>query len=342
MSDAPVPPSDKGFEPLGQPASAGTTSPRMLVPLFLVPLLIVALIVGIFLGVGALIGTEKTVEQWIAEVETGGVNERWQAAANLSDMALKDREKLSAPATRERLRQLFRTAGPDDTRLRKWVADLWATLGDTEAAPLCQDGIEQVLVVLNSPGRRASMETAPALEELIQYVRALGTVGNRTSIETLTKLTEEADGGVRKSLCEALGSVGRRELRGGEPLPAALIDALLRLHGDSEVWVRINAALALAKCHRSEGLPTLETMLDRDWLKQQKLSFPDDGKYSVNAFDPAAAPIASALLAIDALHAVQLVAAGATPVRDAVQRATQDPNPALQARAKALLTKLGG
>jgi len=342
VSDAPLPPSDPGFEPLGQPTSAGTTSPRMLVPLFLVPLLIVALIVGVFLGVGALIGTEKTVAQWIAEVETGGVNERWQAAANLSDIALKDRARLSDPATLERLRQLFRLAGPDDTRLRKWVADLWATLGDSEAAPLCHEGIEQAVSVLNARGGRSSAEAGPALEELIQYVRALGSVGNSTSITVLVSLVGEVDDGVRTSLCEALGGIGRREAKSNGSVSPALTDALLRLHGDDAVWVRINAALALAKCGRGEGLPTLETMLDRDWLRQQKLSFPDDGKYSVNSFDPAAAPIASALLAIDALHAAQLVAAGASPVRDAVQKATLDPNPALQERAKALLAKLGG
>jgi hypothetical protein len=314
----------------------------MLVPLFVVPLLIVALIVSIFLGVGALIGTEKTIEQWIAEVESGGVNERWQAAANLSDIALKNRERLDSPEIRERFRRLFREAGPEDTRLRKWVADLWATLCDFEAMPLCHEGIQQVQLVLKQPEGRSSIEAAPAIEELIQYVRALGSVGDSTSAELLSEIASDDDVGVRMSICEALGGIGRRELKRGGELPLKLTETLGRLHSDPAPWVRINAALALAKCQRADGLPTLEAMLDRDWLKLQKLGFPDDGKYSVNSFDPAAAPIASALLAIDALHSAKLVENGATPIREAVLKATEDPNPALQERAKALLAKLGG
>src|SRR5688572_22982745 len=118
------------LENLGPEQAPGTTSPRMLVPLFLVPLLIVGVIVVIFLGVGSLVGAEKSVEQWIAEVESGGVNERWQAAANLSDLAMKHPEQLSTPELRHRLRNLFTVAGPEDTRLRQWIAELWTLLDD--------------------------------------------------------------------------------------------------------------------------------------------------------------------------------------------------------------------
>lgn len=340
MSDSTDHPSGHELEPLGQPAPGGTTSPRMLVPLFLVPLLIVALIVGIFLGVGALIGTEKSVAQWIGEVETGGVNERWQAAANLSEIALRDPGRLAVPEVRTRLRTLFTVAGPDDTRLRQWIAEMWTQIGDAEAIPLCLEGIEQTLKVLKAPESAQDLQREPAAKELLNYVRALGVIGNSPTFQALLPLAKEPDLSLRMAVAEAAGTIARKTIVSGGQADPMLIETLVLLHGDADVWVRMNAALALAKCGRREGLPTLETMLDRAWLKQQNLTFPDDGKYSVNSFDPAAQPIASALLAIDALVLLGQLDATNASLREAITKAATDPNPVLQQRANALLTKL--
>ena len=80
------------------------------------------------------------------------------------------------------------------------------------------------------------------------------------------------------------------------------------------------------------------------WLKSQHLSFPDDGRYSVNNFDPAAEPIDAALIAIEWLHAPatgNAVAVADAPLREAVTRASKDDNQEVQQRAKSLLAKLG-
>lgn len=330
------------LENLGPEQAPGTTSPRMLVPLFLVPLLIVGVIVAIFLGVGSLVGAEKSVEQWIAEVETGGVNERWQAAANLSDLAMKHPEQLAKPELRGRLRQLFNTAGPDDTRLRLWIAELWTLLDDAEAAPLCISGLNHVKEVLAAPGGREPPFGEPVSRELIYYVRALGRFGNSSHEAAIQEVAGDPDAGIRKAAAEALGSIGRRAVVGGAPASEATIATLIRLHDDSDVWVRMNAALALAKCARWEGIATLEAMVDRDWLKAQKLSFPDDGNYSAQNFDPAELPIASALAAIEALVKLppSLDEAQRKSLSAAVERASHDRNPAIQKRAARLLESL--
>ena len=345
MSD----PSNNGhgldLETLGAPAAGGTTGPKMLVPLFLVPLLIVAVIVAIFIGVGSVVGTEKTVEDWMNEVETGGVNERWQAAANLTDVALKEPARLDSPALRARLRALFTVDGPEDTRIRNWVAILWSAIGDAEAAPLLVGRIGQVAQVLKATEDRTSPVGQAATTELINHMRALSKVGNGTEEEAAAVLLTVKDGdvGIRTAAAAALGSIGRKAIVSGGAPADAWVAALLELNRDGDAWVAMNAALALAKCGRAEGLPTLETMVDRAWLKSQRLSFPDDGHYSVDSFDPAASPIASALIAIESIWSLkQVEAARVASLRAAVAVAANDQNPAIQARAKALLAKLDG
>ncbi len=332
------------LESLGTPAGGGSTGPKMLVPLFLVPLLIVAVIVAIFLGVGSVVGTEKTVEDWMKEVETGGVNERWQAAANLTDVALKQPAQLDSPEIRARLRALFTVDGPEDTRIRNWVAILWSSIGDAEAAPLLVARIALVVDVLKATDDRTTPVGQAATTELINHMRALSKVGKGTVEEETVVLSASKDGdsGIRTAAAAALGSIGRKAIVAGGAPSESLVAGLATLHADGEAWVRMNAALSLAKCGRVEGLPTLEAMLDRAWLKSQRLSFPDDGHYSVDSFDPAAAPIVSAIVAIDSIWSQNRIEAGsAATLRTAVEVAANDQNPAIQARAKELLKKLG-
>jgi len=330
------------FEPLGAPGG-GTTGPKMLVPLFLVPLLIVAVIVAIFYVVGRVVSHEKTIDDLVAELQSGGVNERWQAAAHLSEIAVKDRKQFDAPAVRARLRGVFEAAGADDTRLRRYLAELWGEIGDVEAVPIIVDGVGRLKELLAKPGGRDGEMAEKVTGELIYYLGALGRLGVAGSESSVTAFAGDPDAGIRNAVAAALGDFGRKQLAAGAKPSPELVATLSKLHGDADAWVRMNAALALAKADRSEGLPTLRTMLDRTWLKSRELHFPDDGHYTVVESDPPAVVIVSALLAIEHLVDVGLVAKGAAAdagVRDAVEAATRDQNPAVQERAKTLLSKL--
>lgn len=341
-------PSTNGSELELEDLGAGTAAPasmrpKMLVPLFVVPLLIVAVVVGIFTLLGSVLGREKTVEQWIDQLETGGVNERWQAAAPLAEMAGTDPGRLADPRTLERLRHVFATAGPSEPRIRLYLAKLWTAVPDPQALPLVLSGIERSRAVLAHPEASKPEETENAGTELIYYVRALGTIGTGAAEAALLPFAGDADAKVRQGAAESLGVLGRGAMKaGGAPSPA-LLDALLKLHDDADAWVRMNAALGLGKLGRTEGLPTLEAMLDRQWLRRQGLRFPDDGKYSVTQHDPAEEPIGFALFVLDSL--VEESERGGPPVdlaslRAALGRAAEDPNPELKRRAKALLEKL--
>lgn len=326
-------------------ATPGSTAPRMLVPLFLVPLLIVAVIVGVFLMLGSVLGREKTVAQWIDEFETGGVNERWQAAAHLTELARTEPAALDDPGIREKLRHLFVAAGPSEPRIRQYLAQLWTAIEDPEAAPLILEGIRRTRERLSGPEQAKGDEREQAGRELIYYVRALGTVGGGEAESTLVELTDDPDSGVRVAVAEALGVAGRRAIRTGSAPPGPVVDALVRLYADGDAWVRMNAALGLGKLGRTEGLATLEAMLDREWLRSQNLRFPDDGKYSVTQHDPAAVPILSALVTIGSLVEGSLQGGPAVDraaLLAAVERVTEDPNPELQRRARELLDRLRG
>lgn len=330
------------FEPLGRPGG-GSTGPRMLVPLFLVPLLIVAVIVAIFYVVGRVVSHEKSIDDLIAELQNGGVNERWQAAAHLSEIAVKERTRFDSPAVRARLRGVFTAAGAEDTRLRRYLAVLWGEIGDVEAVPIVVDAIGRMRELLAQPGGRDGEIGEKVTGELIFYLGALGRLGVRDSEASITAFGSDQNAGVRNAVAAALGDFGRKQLAAGAKPSQPLVETLLKLHQDGDPWVRMNAALALAKCDRSEGLPTLRTMLDRAWLKSRDLRFPDDGHYTVVDHDPPAVVIVSALIAIDHLLDVGLVARGAAAdagVRDAIEMATRDQNPAVQERAKSLLQKL--
>jgi hypothetical protein len=331
------------FEPLGTPGG-GSTSPRMLVPLFLVPLLIVAVIVGIFYVVGRVVSHEKTIGDLIQEIQSGGVNERWQAAAHLSEIAVKDPAQLKDPAVRARLRSVFQAAGADDTRLRRYLAELWGELGDIDAVPIIVDGVGRLNELLAQPGGRDGELAEKITGELIYYLGSLGRLGIDTSEATIVHCAADPDAGVRNAVAAALGDFGRKQLASGRKPSPELVKALVGLHDDGDAWVRMNAALALAKIDRPEGLPTLRSMVDREWLKAKNLQFPNDGHFTVVDHDPAAIVIVSALISIDHLVDLGVVARGAAAdaaVRGAVETAAKDQNPGVQERAKVLLLKLG-
>jgi hypothetical protein len=332
------------FERLGAPGG-GAAGPKMLVPLFVVPLLIVAVIVAIFLVVGRVVNHEKTTVDLIQELQSGGVNERWQAAAHLSDIAVSEPAKLADPKLRALLRAVFQNAGPEDTRLRRYLAELWGKIGDLDAAPIVIDAVARLNEMLKQPGGRDGELGEKVTGELIFYLGTLGSLAIDAAEPVLIGCSGDPDAKVRQACASALGDFGRKKKKAGQALSPAVLDALTRLHGDTEAWVRMNAALSLAKVDSAAGLTTLEVMLDRAWLKERNLQFPDDGHYTVGRDDPAAVVILSALISIDHLVEVGALprASGPAPaLRSALEVATRDVHPGIQERAKGLLHKLEG
>src|SRR6185295_18610584 len=156
----------------------------------------VAVIVAIFLVVGRVVNHEKTIVDLIQEVQSGGVNERWQAAAHLSDIAVHEPAKLADPQLRAHLRNVFQNAGASDTRLRRYLAELWGELGDVEAAPIIIDAIARLNETLKQPGARDGEMGEAITGELIFYLGSLGRIAIDTAEPALLTCVADPNAGV--------------------------------------------------------------------------------------------------------------------------------------------------
>ena len=337
--------SDLDLEPLGEePAS---TSPRMLVPLFLVPLLIVVVVVGIFLGFNSLVGRRDSVEDLVARIEGGGVNDRWQAAADLAGQVLRDPAVLDNVDLKERIRRVFaQSRDQRGSQLRRFLAEVMGQVEDREAVPLLRDALTQAIDVEQS-GALTGDATEEIGAEIIHYSRALGRLADLSATEALLSLVEHPDKGFRMVTASALGSLYYPTVSAGGTTPETVTAALTKLHQDDESWVRMNSALALAKLGDEAGLPTLELMLDREYLKQQSLQFPDSGDHTVSNYDPALESMVYALVSIAAIASGSgdpiAFAERQRPLVTALEKvAADDPSDVVRERASEVLAVLRG
>src|ERR671918_95754 len=69
-----------------EPVSRGplATAPALAVQFFLIPLSVVAITAAIYVGFRSLLADDRTAQDYLAEIRTGGDNRRWPAAYELS------------------------------------------------------------------------------------------------------------------------------------------------------------------------------------------------------------------------------------------------------------------
>ena len=209
---------------------------------FIFPMAIVAVCVAVFVIFGLVASDGNSARDYVAEVRTGGISRRWQAAFELSKVLQSGRE---TAAKDERLVQeivsLYDESGKDDPRVRRYLAVALGRVGDPRAVP-------SLLRTLATP------EADP--ETVIYSVWALGAIGDARAAPALVKLAASEDRGLRKAAVHALGSMPSLETR------AALESAL----GDAADDVRWNAALSLARQGDAAAAPVLAEMMDRTRL----------------------------------------------------------------------------
>lgn len=330
------------LEPLGQKPTE-STSPRMLVPLFVVPLLIVVVIVAVFLTFNVLVGGEATAEQLVSRIESGGVNDRWQAANALADMVVRHPEEVDQPELVDRIRRSFEQSGPRGTKMRRYLVEVLGQLDDRACVPLVHTALRNSLEAEKSGAITDENLITDLGAEIIHYVRVLGRLGDETVLETLRSLRQHPDKAYRLTVAAALGDFYYGHIQRGEPLPAIGLEDLKELHQDEDPWVRFNAALSLAKVGQADGISTLEFMLDRANLRRNGLQYPDSGAYTVNHHDPAVEPISYALAAIRSLASQHPdLLGGEGPLLVALRRLSEeDPSDLLRQRARDVLADLG-
>jgi HEAT repeat protein len=251
-----------------------TATPALAVQFFLIPLAVVAVAALVYLGFRSLITDDRTAQDYLMEIRTGGSSRRWPAAYELSRL-------MADPKVRA-----DRTLGPalvkafneskDDPQVRRYLA---LALGRMDP-PLPTAAVSSLTEALEDTNS----------ETRISVIWALGSSGDPAVADRLQALyvSPAADAGIRKIVVYALGSLP------GETQLGTLKIALQ----DSAADVRWNAAVALARHGSRDGAPVIRQMLDRQYVEQVvKRDVRQDGDQ-----DPIADVIISGLRAAAALR----------------------------------------
>jgi hypothetical protein len=237
-------------------------TPALAVQFFLIPLAVVGVTVLMYVGFRSLLVDERSPQEYLAEIQNGGMTRQWPAAYELSrlmaDPAVRADRSL-APV----LVQAFDEAKNGDPRVRRYLA---LALGRLDP-PMPPEAIAALSRSLDEPGkawnpdwmsRMTGWSEIDISEARISAIWALGSSGDAGVVPRLVPLYASSDAGVRKMVVYALGA-----LPGG-----AQTDTLRAALRDEVPDVRWNAAVALARHGSHDGVPVLRQMLDRAYVEQ--------------------------------------------------------------------------
>jgi HEAT repeat protein len=250
------------------------TAPAIAVQFFLIPLLVVGATALVYIGFRSLLSEDRSAEEYLTDIRSGGSNRRWPAAYELSrlmaDPAFVKREEATlAPE----LTKAFAESRNDDPRVRQYLA---LTLGRL-TPPLPAETRQLLVEALNDKDSQTR----------ISAIWALGSTGDGSHTADIEGQYLSEDAGVRKMAVYALGSMPAGA--GNETLARAL--------SDEQPDVQWNAAIALARHGRHEGVPVLRRMLDRAYVERNVTRQPQPRQ----DVDPVGEVMISGLRAIAAL-----------------------------------------
>jgi HEAT repeats len=219
-------------------------APALAVQFFLIPLAVVAVAVTVYAGFRSLVTDARSPQDYLAEIRRGGSDRRWPAAYELSRLMADPKvraDRTLAPALVKAFQQ-----STGDPQVRRYLA---LAIGRLDP-PLPAGAVEGLSNALDD----ADSETR------ISVIWALGSSGDPAVVSRLLPLYAAPDGdaGIRKMVVYALGA-----------LPgAAQLDTLRAALADPAPDVRWNAAVALARHGKRDGVPVLRQMLDRTYVEQ--------------------------------------------------------------------------
>src|SRR5438876_634267 len=219
-------------------------APALAVQFFLIPLAVVGVTVLVYVGFRSLLVEDRSAQDYLMEIRTGGSTRRWPAAYELSRLMADPKvraDKTLAPA----LVKAFQESS-GDLQVRRYLA---LAIGRLDP-PLPADAIADLTHALDDPDSQTR----------ISVIWALGSSGDEAVVPRLIPIYQapDADAGIRKMVVYALGA-----------LPGdTQFDTLRKALEDDTADVRWNAAVALARHGRNEGAGILQQMLDRAYVER--------------------------------------------------------------------------
>ena len=252
-------------------------APALAVQFFLIPLAVVGMVVLVYGGFRMLVTTERTPQELLVDVQTGGRERRWPAAYELSRLLADPQTEAQNPQLGAAIVQAFADADGGDPRLRRYLA---LAIGRLSVPPA--NAVGELRGALNDPDN----------ETRISVIWALASVGDASIVADIEAMYASDDAGVRKMAVYALGTLP------GSGDHATLRNAL----DDPAADVQWNAAVALARHGRDEGVTVLRRMLDREYVSRMVTR----NATAEAAIDPVSEVIVSGLQAAATLGASEL------------------------------------
>lgn len=221
------------------------TAPAIAVQFFLVPLLVVGAMALAYAGFRSLLNENRSAQEYLTDIQSGGSNRRWPAAYELSRLMsdpafVKKGEATLAPG----LTEAFAASNGDDPRVRQYLALALGRL----TPPLPARARQLLVEALDDPDG----------ETRISALWALGSTGDASVVPAIERMYGSDDAGVRKMVVYTLGALP------ADAGAATLVKAL----DDSTADVQWNAAVALARHGRHDGVQVLRRMLDREYVQR--------------------------------------------------------------------------
>ena len=262
-------------------------APALAVQFFLIPLAVVGMVILVYGGFRMLLSSERTPEELLSDVRVGGRERRWPAAYELSRLLAVPETEAQHPRLGEAIVQAFTDSEGDDPRVRRYLA---LAMGRLSSPP--GNAVQALVAALGDSDT----------ETRISVIWALASLGDQSNVADVEAMYGAEDAGVRKMAVYALGTLP------GDGDHVTLTAAL----DDPVADVQWNAAVALARHGRRDGIVVIGRMLDRNYVERIVTRNP---RADAN-IDPVSEVIVSGLQAAATL--------GATELRSSIEMLSQE------------------
>lgn len=208
---------------------------------FVVPFLLAVFSVLLYASVRILTMENRTVYDYLEDVQVGGLTKRWQSAFELSKVLANPKLVPQDQRFTSELVKVFEKSTGDDERVRQYLALAMARTGNAAF-------VDPLIKALSQEKN----------ENLTAIIYALGILKANQAVDVLLPFLNDDDAHVRLVTVMALGNIGEVKSLGR-------IKSLLN---DPEPNVQWEAAVALAKNNDASANGLLLKLLDRVYLSQ--------------------------------------------------------------------------
>ena len=231
------------LDDIGRQEDSGEPSPlRVALGFFILPMLLVFGAIGVFLLFGLIAHEDKSVDEYLAEVTGGGINEPWQGAFGLANKLAQDESLHRDPGIARRIAAALGHPSAQAPRVRTFLLLALGSVGHESSVPV-------VVEYLDDPNADVRLNAIVAISNI-------GVPAARATAPQVAERLKDDDETVRGYSAYVLGTLGNTEAI--KSLEVALNDPVGQ--------VRWNAAVALARLGTDTGRAELHRMIDRDYL----------------------------------------------------------------------------